>query len=128
MSGGPILDMAIHDFDLARWLMESEVERVSASGALLACDELQAVRDIDCGAGGNVEVSRNAVYGYDVRTEVPGTDGVVHVGGDEAAGSSFRVRKESGSSRADYLMERFGAAYRAQIQDFVACVQVARPP
>ena len=136
-SGGLILDMAIHDFDLARWLMESEVERVSATGALLACDDLQAVGDIDNavinlhfanGALGNVEVSRNAVYGYDVRTEVLGTDGVVHVGAAEADDADCWMRKESGSSRENYLMERFGAAYRAQIQDFVACVRAGRLP
>src|SRR5437660_12267455 len=45
-SGGLILDMAIHDFDLARWLMGSEVERVSAEGTLLVCEQLQHVGDI----------------------------------------------------------------------------------
>ena len=57
---------------------------------MLACEQLASVGDIDnavinvrfvSGAVGNVEVSRNARYGYDVRTEVLGTEGAVSVGG-----------------------------------------------
>ncbi|MGC9335920.1 MAG: Gfo/Idh/MocA family protein, partial [Anaerolineae bacterium] len=82
VSGGLILDMAIHDFDLARWLMGVEVQRVYAEGGTLAFPQLNTVGDIDNavinmrfvnGALGNVEVSRNALYGYDIRTEVPST-------------------------------------------------------
>ncbi len=82
-SGGLILDMAIHDFDLARWLVGSEVERVTAEGTVLVCNELAAVGDIDNalvnmrfvnGALGNIAASRNAFYGYDIRTEVLGSE------------------------------------------------------
>src|SRR5207248_11656025 len=40
-SGGLILDMAIHDFDLARWLMGSEVQRVTAERTLTVCEHVQ---------------------------------------------------------------------------------------
>ncbi len=61
MSGGLIIDMAIHDFDLARWLMGSEVERVSAEGTLLVCKDLESVGDIDnADAGGTVDPRRGA--------------------------------------------------------------------
>lgn len=82
--GGLIADMAAHDFDLARWLMSSEVERVHSEGACLVYPELKDVGDIDNavvnikfvnGAIGNVDVSRNAVYGNDIRTEVLGSEG-----------------------------------------------------
>src|SRR5260370_1992557 len=95
-SGGLVLDMGIHDFDLARWLMSSEVERVSAEGALLVCEHFATVGDIDnavinlrfaSGALGNVEVSRNARYGYDVWTEVLGSEGAVVVGRTAWAGA-----------------------------------------
>ena len=88
-SGGLIVDMGIHDCDLARWLMADEVEHVSAEGALLVCHELATVGDIDnavinlrfsSGALGNVELSRNAFYGYDIRTEVLGSEGAVTIG------------------------------------------------
>lgn len=139
-SGGLILDMGIHDFDLARWLMDDEVERVSAEGSLLVCDELQTVDDFDNsvinlvfeeGALGSVEVSRNCTYGYDIRTEVLGTDGVAQVrgnlGGDPA--KSFALSVGDGEASSDsYLTERFGEAYRAQIHHFVECVREGRPP
>lgn len=135
-SGGLILDMGIHDFDLARWLMGSEVEHVSAEGSLLACEELRAVGDIDNavvnlrfenGALGNVELSRNAVYGYDVRTEVMGTEGVARVGGERAARFTL-LRDESDFSDENYLTQRFGDAYRAQIHHFVECIRQDREP
>lgn len=139
-SGGLILDMGIHDFDLARWLMGDEVERVSAEAGLLVCDDLQAVKDFDNsvvnlvfedGALGNVEVSRNSTYGYDVRTEVMGTGGVARVPGSvvrDPAESSALIVGDGEASDDDYLTERFGEAYRAQIHHFVECVREERTP
>lgn len=136
-SGGLILDMAIHDFDLARWLMGAEVERVSADGALLVCDELRAANDIDNavvalsfegGALGTVEVSRNASYGYDVRTEVLGSDGLARVPGRGQVGSATLIPGKEGADNDRYLTERFGGAYRTQIHHFVECVRAGRTP
>lgn len=67
-----IADMGAHDFDLARWLMGSEVDRVSTEGGCLVYPELEKIGDIDNaiinlkfenGAVRNIDVSRNAVYG-----------------------------------------------------------------
>src|SRR5579864_813087 len=89
LSGGLIIDMGIHDFDAARWLMASDVERVSAEGTQLVCEELGKVGDWDnasvnlrfaSGAVGSVEVSRTAKYGYDIRVEVLGSEGAVRLG------------------------------------------------
>lgn len=83
------MDMGIHDFDLARWLMGSEVARVQSEGSCLVFPELEEVGDIDNavinlkfanGAVGNVDVSRNAIYGYDIRTEVIGSEGSLFIG------------------------------------------------
>ena len=114
-SGGLVLDMGIHDFDLARWLMSSEVERVSAEGALLVCDEFSKVGDIDnavinlrfaSGALGNVEVSRNARYGYDVWTEVLGTEGAVIVGRSPGAVVHDRAGLRCSPQRASRMTKR----------------------
>lgn len=130
-SGGLILDMAIHDFDLARWLMGSEVERVSAEGTLMVCKDLASVGDIDnaivnmrfvSGALGNVEVSRNAFYGYDIRTEVLGSEGAVMIGVHQHTPVLLLSRAGARYDITPYLMERFGDAYRAQIQHFVDCL------
>jgi scyllo-inositol 2-dehydrogenase (NAD+) len=137
-SGGLVLDMGIHDFDLARWLMSSEVERVSADGARLVCEQLESVGDIDnavinlrfvSGALGNVEVSRNARYGYDVWTEVLGSEGAVVIGRPAGAGG-LQVLLPEGAQNDDtpHFVRRFGAAYRAQILHFVECLQQQRQP
>jgi scyllo-inositol 2-dehydrogenase (NAD+) len=136
-SGGLILDMAIHDFDLARWLMGSEVERVTAEGTTLVCKVLESVGDIDnavinlrfaSGAIGNVEVSRNAFYGYDIRTEVLGSEGSVMIGAHQHTPVLLLTRAGAQHDITPYLMERFGDAYRTQLQHFIDCVASGRPP
>jgi inositol 2-dehydrogenase len=136
-SGGLIVDMAIHDFDLARWLMGSEVERVSTEGALLVCEALKAVGDIDnavinlrfaSGAIGNVEVSRNAFYGYDIRTEVLGSEGALAIGAYQHTPVLLLDRGGAHHDVMPYLIERFGEAYRAQMRHFVESLQRGQPP
>ena len=136
-SGGLIFDMAIHDFDLARWLIGSEVERVTAEGALLVCKDLEAVGDIDnalinlrfmSGALGNVEVSRNAFYGYDIRTEILGSEGAVMIGVHQYTPVVLFTRAGAQHDVTPYLMERFGDAYGAQLQHFVDCLNSGQSP
>jgi scyllo-inositol 2-dehydrogenase (NAD+) len=136
-SGGLILDMAIHDLDLARWLMGSEVERVTAEGSILVCKVLEAVGDIDNalinlrfvnGALGNVEVSRNAFYGYDIRTEVLGSEGAVMIGVHQQTPTLLLTRAGAQYDITPYLMERFGDAYRTQAQYFIDCLINGQPP
>jgi inositol 2-dehydrogenase len=136
-SGGLIFDMAIHDFDLARWLTGSEVERVTSEGALLVCKDLESVGDIDnalinlrfmSGALGNVEVSRNAFYGYDIRTEVLGSAGAVMIGVHQYTPVVLFTRAGAHHDVTPYLMERFGDAYAAQLQHFVDCLKSGRSP
>ena len=136
-SGGLILDMAIHDFDLARWLMGSEVERVTAEGTVLVCNDLASVGDIDNalvnmrfvnGALGNVEASRNALYGYDIRTEVLGSEGAVMIGTHQQTPVLLLTRAGAQHDVTPYLMERFGDAYRAQLQHFADCLRSGLPP
>ena len=80
--------MGIHDFDLARWFM-GEVETVSAIGGVLAYPELATVGDIDNaiatlvfddGRLGVVDLTRNGFYGYDIVTELLGTEGTLRIG------------------------------------------------
>jgi scyllo-inositol 2-dehydrogenase (NAD+) len=136
-SGGLILDMAIHDFDLARWLMNSEVERVTAEGSLLVCKVLKSVGDIDNavinlrfvnGALGNIEVSRNAFYGYDIRTEVLGSEGAVMIGVHQHTPVLLLTRAGAQYDITPYLMERFGDAYRTQLRHFIDCLHKGQPP
>ena len=136
-SGGLIIDMAIHDFDLARWLMNSEVERVSSEGTLKVCEVLKSIGDIDNavvnlrytnGALGNVEVSRNAFYGYDIRTEILGSEGAINIGAYQQTPVLLLTRDGAQHDITPYLMERFGPAYRAQLQHFADCLHTGKAP
>lgn len=136
-SGGLIIDMGIHDMDLGRWLMNAEVEEVTAYGTNMVCRDLEAVGDIDNavvnlrfenGALGNVEVSRNAFYGYDIRTEVLGSKAAVRVGGEELGPGLLLPSDGERDRDGSYLRKRFGTAYRAQVRDFVTCLRENREP
>ena len=136
-SGGLILDMGVHDFDLARWLMGAEVERVFTEGGCLVYPELMDVGDIDNamislkftnGSLGNIDVSRNAVYGYDIRTEVLGSEGGLLIGKLQQTSTLVMTRSGITHDTVPYFMERFGEAYAAEIREFVACLQEDRSP
>ena len=133
-SGGLIMDLGIHDFDLARWMMGREVVRVSSEGARLAYPELSEAGDIDNavinlrfqdGAVGNVDLSRNAVYGFDSRTEVLGTKGAVVVGRQRE--SDLMLFAPQGSAPPTSA-GRFDSAYVEEIRHFVDCVAHDRSP
>lgn len=136
-SGGLIMDMGIHDFDLARWLIGSEVKRVFSEGGCLVFPELKDVNDIDNavislkfenGAVGAVDVSRNAVYGYDVRTEVMGSEGSLAIGKEQQTPLWVKTRTGVTHDTVPYFMERFAEAYAAEIKDFVACLESDKEP
>jgi inositol 2-dehydrogenase len=127
-SGGMIVDMGVHDFDLARWLMSSEVTRVHSEGTCLAFPELKDVGDIDnvvinmrfaSEAVGNIDISRNAVYGYDIRTEVLGTEGSLWIGYMKQTPLLVLNRQGVTHDVVPYFMERFGIAYAEEIREFV---------
>ncbi|MGH9448332.1 MAG: Gfo/Idh/MocA family oxidoreductase, partial [Terriglobia bacterium] len=89
VNGSLFSDAAIHDFDLARWLMSDEVIEAHSYAGLLACPELAEFGDIDAclvnlrfsrGGIGNVEAFRKANYGYDIRTEITGERGTIQIG------------------------------------------------
>jgi len=128
VSGGLILDMAIHDFDLARWFMGTEIRRVYCEGGTLAFPQLNEVGDIDNAvinilfennSIGNVEVSRNAIYGYDIRTEILGTKGGLNIGYYRQTPLSILTDNGITCDIVPYLNERFGKAFLSQVEDFL---------
>lgn len=137
-SGGLIVDLSIHDIDLARWLMGSDVTQASAEGKLLVCDMLKDLGDIDNavvnmrfsnGALGNIETCRHAFYGYDVRSEVLGSKGGLHIGMLKYT-PVLLMTKENGVQHdvVPYFKERFGDAYRNELQSFLDAVRAQKPP
>ncbi|MEW5987295.1 MAG: Gfo/Idh/MocA family oxidoreductase, partial [Chloroflexota bacterium] len=130
-SGGLIADMGAHDFDLARWLMGSEVTRVYSEGECLVFPELRDVGDIDnavvnlrfaSGAVGNVDLSRNARYGYDIRTEVIGSEGSLMIGGLQRTATLLLKPNNVSYDTIPGFVERFADAYAAELRAFVTAV------
>ncbi|WP_433689037.1 Gfo/Idh/MocA family protein [Micromonospora carbonacea] len=136
-SGSIFRDLMLHDFDMVRWLTGREVSGVAAIGDVLAVPELAELHDYDAVAatlgveGGGVAVltaGRHSPLGYDVRIEVLGSRDCLTVGLDER--TPMRQVTEQGPDRRprhrDYR-DRFAAAYRAQIDAFVAAARGAEP-
>jgi scyllo-inositol 2-dehydrogenase (NAD+) len=135
-SGGMILDMGIHDFDLARWFM-GEVATVQAIGGVLAYPELGAVGDIDnaiislvftSGRLGVVDLTRNGIYGYDIITELLGTQGTLRVGYIRETPLLIMTKGVVAHDTVPYFMERFAPAYTAQLENFAQNVLQGRQP
>src|SRR4051812_667623 len=134
-SGGMLLDMGIHDFDLARWFM-GEVRTVSTIGATIAYPELATVGDIDnavasltftSGKLGVVDLSRSGIYGYDISTEILGLEGTVRIGYLRETPVMLMTKNSVAHDTVPYFMERFRDAYTTQLQNFAQNVQQQRP-
>jgi scyllo-inositol 2-dehydrogenase (NAD+) len=125
-SGGIMVDMGIHDFDLARWFM-GDVETVSAAGAVLAYPEMASIGDIDNavatlvfadGRLGVIDLTRNGVYGYDINTELLGDAGTLRVGYLRETPVLTMTKNNVAHDTVPYFMERFERAYTIQLQNF----------
>jgi scyllo-inositol 2-dehydrogenase (NAD+) len=136
-SGGMLIDMGIHDFDLARWFM-GNVRSVAAIGATIAYPELETVGDIDnaivsltftSGKLGVVDLTRSGIYGYDIATEILGLEGTIRIGYLRETPITV-LTKEHGVSHdtVPYFMERFRDAYTNQLQNFAVNVLRDREP
>jgi inositol 2-dehydrogenase len=134
-SGGMLLDMGIHDFDLARWFM-GEVRTVSTIGATIAYPELATVGDIDnavasltfaSGKLGVVDLSRSGIYGYDISTEILGLEGTLKIGYLRETPVMLLTKNSVAHDTVPYFMERFRDAYTTQLQNFAQNVQQERP-
>ena len=130
-----LTDSAIHDFDVARWLMADEVAAVRATIAVIGdratvpCPNLALVDLLFTrGAVGNVETLHGAKYGYDIRAEVVGTEGTLLIGGQPRTALSFLGTDGSTHDLVGHWLDRFSDAYRLEMADFVTATLDGRPP
>lgn len=135
-SGGMLIDMGIHDFDLARWFM-GEVRSVAAIGGTIAYPELETVGDIDnavaslifeSGKLGVVDLTRSGIYGYDITTEILGLEGTIRIGYLRETPIMVMTKGSVAHDTVPYFMERFRDAYTTQLQDFARRVLDGRDP
>ncbi|MEU3414153.1 Gfo/Idh/MocA family oxidoreductase [Streptomyces sp. NPDC006658] len=137
-SGGIFRDCAVHDFDSIRWVTGREVAEVYAVGGNRGADHIRAVGDadttgalltLDDGTVAVVSNSRHNGRGYDVRMELHGFADSLAVGLDDRLplrsaepGAQF----PPGTPHA-FFMDRFAAAYRAELAAFTEVVAGTRP-
>ena len=137
VSGGIFNDMAIHDFDMARYVTGSEVDSVYAVGRVRVDAAIGEAGDVDTavivlthvnGALTTIDISRRAVYGYDQRVEAFGSDGMAQsanhheVNAVLATGDGYRQ-----SPLQHFFLERYAVSYLDQWAAFVDAVEHGTP-
>lgn len=136
-SGGMFMDMAIHDFDMARYIMGKEVKQVFAVAAEFCGKDVEKAGDVDTavitltfddGSLAVIDNSRKAVYGYDQRLEVFGDGGMAHVDNNRPDNHVFYNQSGVQSSLPLYFfMERYATSYLIEMRQFVRAIQRNEP-
>jgi len=127
-SGGIFLDMSSHDFDMARFLVGSEIEEVYVQGAAWG-PEAKAAGDLDTqitmlrfknGVFGTIENSRLCSFGYDQRVEVFGELGSLQ-GENRSPTTVLRSDAKGVTAGLPYsfFMDRYSDAYVGIVRAFV---------
>ncbi|MBC8587229.1 inositol 2-dehydrogenase [Paratissierella segnis] len=128
VSGGMFIDMTIHDFDMVRYLSDSEVEEVYTNAAVLVDPQIGEVGDVDTaiislkfknGAIGVIDNSRSAAYGYDQRVEVFGSLGAVTVSNDTETTAVLHTVDGILSDNPKYFfLERYKDSFIEEMREF----------
>jgi myo-inositol 2-dehydrogenase/D-chiro-inositol 1-dehydrogenase len=131
------LDMTIHDFDMARFLIGSEVEEVCTAAAVRVDPAIGEAGDVDTalivlrfanGVIGTIDNSRKAVYGYDQRVEVLGSAGSVATGNcypnEAVISTATEVRRDL---PLNFFMERYTTSFANELGEFVTAVLEDKP-
>jgi myo-inositol 2-dehydrogenase/D-chiro-inositol 1-dehydrogenase len=136
-SGGILLDMTIHDFDMARFVVGDEVAEIYCAGSVLVDPAIGAAGDLDTvmvmlkfrgGALGVIDNSRQAVYGYDQRLEVLGSAGGASTANVYPNAVTFSTAE---NVRRDlplyFFMQRYTESFAVELQAFVDAVRNDTP-
>ncbi|MBI4902071.1 MAG: inositol 2-dehydrogenase [Acidobacteria bacterium] len=137
VSGGMFLDMTIHDFDMARFLIGDEVTEVYASAGVRVDPEIGKAGDVDTavillrfanGVIGTIDNCRQAPYGYDQRVEVLGSKGSIAT---ENVYPNRALVSTAESVRRDlplnFFMERYLDSFEKELRAFVEAVLADKP-
>jgi myo-inositol 2-dehydrogenase / D-chiro-inositol 1-dehydrogenase len=137
VSGGMFLDMTIHDFDMARFLIGAEVEEVYTQAAVTVDPAIGEAGDVDTavvmlkyanGVIGTIDNCRRATYGYDQRVEVLGSKGAIATANNYPNAATV---SDGASVRRDlplnFFMDRYTESFANEIAVFVDAVLHDKP-
>ena len=137
VSGGLFRDMMIHDFDMARWLLGEEPVEVFASASCLVDPAIGEAGDVDTAmvilktASGRlcqISNSRRAVYGYDQRVEVFGSEGMMKAENESPDTiEHYTCEGVHRSNPPHFFLERYMAAYQRELDEFVEAITSGQP-
>lgn len=138
-SGGIFRDMTIHDFDLARFMLDDEPTDVFATGSALVdptigpefgdVDSVMVVMRTADGALCHINNSRRATFGYDQRVELLGSRGMV-ISDNRKAHEVKRygaTATEAAAPYLDFFIRRYAEAFEAEIAAFISAVRDGTP-
>ena len=136
-SGGIFLDMTIHDFDMARFLIGAEVEEIYTAAAVMVDPAIGEAGDVDTavmllrfknGVIATIDNSRQAVFGYDQRVEIFGSAGSITTGNcypnEATVSTGTEIRRDL---PLNFFMERYMKSFGNEMREFVDCVREDRP-
>ena len=139
--GGIFKDMAVHDLDMARFLMGSEPTEILASGSCHIDKKIQKLEGPEAydtasvivrftnGKEAIIDVCRQAPYGYDQRAEVLGTKAMITT--DNMYPNTARIYSAQFTGNADmpfdFFMSRYEEAYVQESLAFVDCLINNKP-
>jgi myo-inositol 2-dehydrogenase/D-chiro-inositol 1-dehydrogenase len=132
VSGGMFMDMTIHDFDMARYIVGSEVTEVYTNAAVLVDPAIGRAGDVDTaiitltfanGAIGVIDNSRKAVYGYDQRVEIFGSKGMLCTDNNFPENHRYYSGDSIyGSLPLNFFMDRYLESYANEMKIFCDAV------
>jgi myo-inositol 2-dehydrogenase/D-chiro-inositol 1-dehydrogenase len=137
VSGGIFMDMTIHDFDMARFLIGDEVEEIYTAAGVMLDPEIGKAGDLDTalivlrfrnGVIGTIDNSRKAVYGYDQRVEILGSEGKIATENWYPNTATISSGKSVCTDLPlNFFMERYVESFASELQSFVAAIRENRP-
>ena len=131
-SGGLFMDMMIHDFDMARFIVGSEVVSVFTAASNLLDPEIGKAGDVDTaivtlkfanGVIGTIDNCRQSAYGYDQRLEVHGKNGMLQANNLlEDNHQFFGSTSINQSTLQNFFLERYAQAYKSESVSFISSI------
>lgn len=136
-SGGMFLDMTIHDFDMARFLIGAEVEEIYTQAGVTVDQAIGEAGDVDTaimllkftnGVLATIDNCRRASYGYDQRVEVLGSKGAIATANNYPNAATI---SDGTSVRRDlplnFFMDRYTESFATEVASFVDAVLNDKP-
>lgn len=137
ISGGLFMDMTIHDFDMARFIVGSEVEEVFAQTAVRVDEAIGKAGDIDTaiitlkfknGCLGVIDNSREAAYGYDQRLEIFGSKGMSRINNNYSDNQILYDKHGVHKGQPmHFFMDRYTDSYCEEMRAFIKAIKEHLP-